>query len=564
MSLPQSDERERHQAKKSASNHAHLIQGIVLGCAKEAVTSAACLPPTRSHGLAYHRPLLLQGPQAPAARHALLTWFDGVSASRSMPWRKSWINPADHPDPSTLREVLERRAYEVWISEIMLQQTRVAVVIGYWNAWMARWPTIHDLSKAEPDDVLSQWRGLGYYSRATRIHEAARLVVSDQKMKGLLLSSAAELESKVPGIGRYTGGAISSIVFGHAAPMVDGNVLRVLSRQLGILGDVKSDKKVIDTLWQTADALAHAVAGDSNTANNPSSSQSDRPGRWGQGLMELGSTVCTLKPNCAACPITSTCRAYAEGQALAAARGLTDQEWPILEMEDAAELCSLCDPEGLAEDDAGVESTDKDTRIQGKNAKTTRNSKISSFFTSTRPIKKAADPAVMELIANHARKFPLRKAKKQLKEEHILVCAIRRWDGQYLIHRRPNKGLLAGLWELPSLTFPEPDWTKFKVRQSKAIQHVTSLLHESSKSQVKHIGEIGSLPWQFSHMKLTMHVHVFDLSQARGASASDCLSDAKEPQRKWVSSEELDLESMGTGMRKCWALVKEEVDVGDT
>ncbi|KAH8896788.1 DNA glycosylase, partial [Thozetella sp. PMI_491] len=518
----------------------------------------AATPLTRPHPPTYHRPLLLNGAKGRIARDALLAWFDSVSSARAMPWRKAWVNPADFTDATQLRDALERRAYEVWISEIMLQQTRVAAVIGYWNSWMARWPTIQDLARAEPDEVLSAWRGLGYYSRATRIHEAAKLVVGDAKMKGLLPSGAAELEAKVPGVGRYTGGAISSIVFGHPAPMVDGNVLRVLSRQLGILGDTKADKKVIDNLWQAADGLANAVARDGTSddeAAGDAPPPSDRPGRWGQALMELGATICTPKPNCSACPVTSTCRAYAEGQALATGAGLTSTADLAPEMGDIEDLCILCEPgpDADGDDDSSVGRAKKPTN--GTKSKATKNSKISAFF-GKKDSPKELDPDALKIIVNHAMKFPLKKAKKQVKEDQILVCAIRRPDGQYLIHRRPNKGLLAGLWELPSQGMPQADWPKIKVRKAKALEYVSSLLGAGGRD-LKHLGEIGCVPWLFSHLKLTMHVHVFELEETKGEEAATPASKTGKPPSKWLSPEALDEESMGTGMRKCWALVKE-------
>lgn len=407
----------------------------------------ACRPPARRHAVDYHRPLLLSGEQGRAGRDALLGWFDGVSAARAMPWRKAWIDPRSYGDgdgaADELRRALERRAYEVWISEIMLQQTRVAVVIDYWKRWMARWPTIQDLARADGEDVLSAWRGLGYYSRATRIHAAAQKVVSDGRMRGLLPETAEELEANVPGVGRYTGGAISAIVFGHAAPMVDGNVLRVLSRQLGILGSVKTDKTVISTLWAAADALVKAVADDaSEDAETPQ--RSDAPGRWGQGLMELGSTVCTPKPNCSACPVTSTCRAYGEGLLMT----VKSQKPSVGDIE---ELCNLCEPmeevEVPTEDEDGDDfevsaKADVKKKPQGKKQAT-----LSSFF--GQPASAAKKPKstetgisgkALEVAIEHARKFPVKVVKKAVREEETIVCAIKRSDGSYLIQRRPDKG----------------------------------------------------------------------------------------------------------------------------
>ena len=541
-------------SKASTKNANQHIYDAILGDHKDQDPSPVSLP-AREHSPAYHRPLLLFGPRSRTARHALLSWFDTVRDARAMPWRKEWVNPANFSDPAELRRVLERRAYEVWISEIMLQQTRVAVVIGYWNSWIARWPTIHDLARAEADDVLSAWRGLGYYSRATRIHEAAKIVVSDTEMKGLLPYSATELEAKVPGVGRYTGGAISAIVFGHPAPMVDGNVLRVLSRQLGILGDVKSDKRVIETLWQAAGSLARAVAEDGGESDSKSSGPNDRPGRWGQALMELGSTVCTPKPNCAVCPITTTCRAYEEGHALAAFAKTGNSRSSARRVEDMEDMCSMCEALSLSGDDDTL--GDEKQATKKVKTKTTKNSTISSFFTPAISKKPKSDPEAMATAVNHAMKFPLKKVKKQAKEDQILVCAIRRADGRYLIQRRPNKGLLAGLWELPSQSLAESDWDKFKIRRSEAVRYVASLLDDALKGRTKYVSEIGSIPWQFSHMKLTMHVHLFELDNSHQNEAEDCLSGDLDQPSKWVTGSHLDDESMGTGMRKCWAMVKD-------
>ncbi|KAF4470154.1 A G-specific adenine glycosylase [Fusarium albosuccineum] len=521
-----------------------------------------CSLPARRHSLSYHRPLLLDDA---SSRADLLGWFDGVSTKRSMPWRKTWVNPSVH-QPDDLRNLLERRAYEVWISEIMLQQTRVAVVIDYWNKWMGKWPTIHDLAAASADDVLSAWRGLGYYSRATRIHEAAKLVVKDAAMKGLLPSCTQELESKVPGVGRYTAGAISAIVFGQAAPMVDGNVLRVLSRQLGLFGNVKTNKAVIDTLWAAADALVKAIARDgTDTQYTEEVEASDRPGRWGQALMELGSTVCVPKPNCESCPITSTCRAYAEGKTLVSNDNRDSQ------LGDIEDLCDLCEPfeEIDAEEDAAQNRKDvKKPKAKGTQGKQLT---LSAFAfkgatggkTASDKAKPSLDAPGMEKIVDHARKFPLKVIKKAVREEETLVCVIRLSDGQYLIQKRPDKGLLAGLWEFPSSILQDSaEGNTATKRRAKAIAYVSKLASDhgskgSKAMQPQHVGELGSVPWLFSHLKLTMHVHLFTLEDG------DCFMDAKalaKDRLRWASSEAVDEESMGTGMRKCWALVKDQED----
>ncbi|KAL2023315.1 hypothetical protein VTK56DRAFT_3053 [Thermocarpiscus australiensis] len=531
------------------------------------ITPITCSLPSRAHPLRYHRPLLLSNP---TARASLLAWFDKASPLRSMPWRKPWIDPSrvhthhassdssyyssssSSSDPD-LRALLAQRAYEVWISEIMLQQTRVQVVRDYWTRWMARWPSIADLAGARPDEVLAAWQGLGYYSRAARVHAAARMVCADPEMRGLLPRSVDELRTRVPGVGRYTAGAIAAIVFGVAAAMVDGNVLRVLSRQLGVLGDVKGDRRVVEVLWEAAEALVKVVARDGWEGEGEEPPPSDRPGRWGQALMELGSTVCTPKPNCSLCPITATCRAYCEGRALAA--GSKPDAGAAEDMED---LCSLCAP--------FEEGVQQDAEEQSKPKLRNKQESLSPFFATTRPPKagipkppEAVDARTLETIINHAKKFPPKKPKKEIREEEALVCAIRRSsDGRYLLHRRPDKGLLAGMWELPSHTLPESNNSTPRNRKTKAVSYVSELLNEKAGKPTKgrrapdlrHVGELGSVPWLFSHLKLTMHVHLFELDKVDGVADLD-------NRRRWAVGEDIDKESMGTGMKKCWSLVKE-------
>ncbi|KAI1293395.1 DNA glycosylase [Xylaria venustula] len=528
-----------------------------------------CQLPQRIHNIDYHRPLLLDSRKS---RDGLLKWFDSVSSHRSMPWRKSWIDPRVFADnPALLRQKLEQRAYEVWISEIMLQQTRVAVVIDYWNRWMQNWPTIHELAAASSDDVLAAWRGLGYYSRATRIHGAAKLVCEDPTMNGLLPSSVDRLVAKVPGVGPYTGGAISAIVFGKAAPMVDGNVLRVLSRQLGLLGDVKTDKSVIDLLWAAADSLVKAVAQDSPEDKISTAGEeqiSDRPGRWGQALMELGSTICNPKPDCEACPISGTCRAYGEGLQLASTKGfapkavLTNTKPSLPDIEDSCNFCKPFEEVAQSSHDGDTEIVPAPKKNKAK-PRVSRQATLSAFFTQSSESKKAIEPAPAELtaagldvIVEHARKFPVKIIKKAVKEQETLVCAIRRGDGKYLLHRRPPKGLLAGLWEFPSWIVPENDENTTKTRKRAAELHASAVLdptlkpNSSSHPKLKYVGELGSVPWLFSHLKLTMHVFLFELK-----CSDDEFETLPDTNDRW--SDSVEDESMGTGMRKCWELVRE-------
>ncbi|KAI0202513.1 DNA glycosylase [Astrocystis sublimbata] len=557
---------------KSTSKNGNLqLFQQLLDIDREVSDFPPCQLPQRVHNVDYHRPLLLDSREG---RAELLRWFDSVSCQRSMPWRKAWIDPRTQEnasDPALLRQKLERRAYEVWISEIMLQQTRVAVVIDYWNRWFQKWPTIHELAGAKPDDVLAAWRGLGYYSRATRIHEAAKIVCGDPVMKGLLPSAVDELVAKVPGVGRYTAGAVSAIVFGEAAPMVDGNVLRVLSRQLGLLGNVKSNKAVIDLLWAAADSLVNVVAKDSDeeaTSGSVDEQTSDRPGRWGQALMELGSTLCTPKPDCEACPISSSCRAYSEGLQLASTKGLAPKAMPNVPAPDIEDSCNFCESfedaqDGGDEDGGALPISKKANPTSKAKPRAKRQATLSAFFNetgehthSTKSIPTEITPAGLATIVDHARKFPIKVVKKAVKEQETLVCAIRRSDGRYLIHRRPQKGLLAGLWEFPSLIVTEDS-----ERTATAYKQVAKLfasetldptleLKSSLHPKLKFVNKLGSVPWLFSHLKLTMHVFLFECQ-----CSDDEFNILPSINDRWSSS--VEEESMGTGMRKCWELVRQ-------
>ena len=207
-------------------------------------------------------------------RGNLLTWYD--QNRRTMPWRE------------------EGSAYRTWVSEIMLQQTRVDTVIPYFERFMTAFPTVQDLAHAPLDDVLVLWAGLGYYSRARNLHACAGVVVNQHG--GTFPETASEL-MKLPGVGRYTAGAIASIAFGEAAPLVDGNVIRVFSRWEDLEEDV-SETATKKTLWEWAEAWV----------------PDDRPGDYNQALMELGAIVCTPRnPSCGECPVQMHCASRKAG-----------------------------------------------------------------------------------------------------------------------------------------------------------------------------------------------------------------------------------------------------------
>ena len=208
-----------------------------------------------------------------SVREHLLPWFS--KNARDLPWRRN------------------RTPYRVWVSEIMLQQTRVDQVIPYYRRWMNAFPSWSVLALAPQGDVLKLWEGLGYYSRARNIHAAAKTIVSEYD--GTPPATAAELK-KIQGIGPYTAAAIASLVFNEDAAVVDGNVVRVLSRLFAFGGDTRSSagKKQMQT-W--ADALL--VNG--------------RAGEFNEAMMELGALVCLPKsPRCPECPMKGVCVAFAE------------------------------------------------------------------------------------------------------------------------------------------------------------------------------------------------------------------------------------------------------------
>ncbi len=282
------------------------------------------------------------------------------------------------------------------MSEIMLQQTRVDTVIPYFERFQAQYPTIERLAAAPEDEVLSHWAGLGYYRRARALHAAAREVVA----RGVFPSTVEELQA-LPGVGRYTAGAIASIAFGVAAPILDGNVARVLSRLLAL--DQAIDKPPGQRhLWATAEILVDP--GDPSAHN--------------QGLMELGALICSPRsPSCADCPLREDCQARALGQV---------ERYPI---------------------------------------KTPRK----------KPVKVRA---VAGLLLDPERGV--------------------------LLARRPEEGLLGGLWEVPGGDWPE------RVSASSALKSAWS---ERLGVRVE-IGEVlGEVDHVFTHRKLRLIVHEIEAAQ---------------------------------------------------
>jgi A/G-specific adenine glycosylase len=226
-------------------------------------------------------------------RRELLVWYE--QNRRDLPWRKD-------SDP-----------YRVWVSEIMLQQTRVAAVLDHYERFVQRFPTVQALAAAREPSVLAVWSGLGYYHRARRMHQAAKIIV--RKWEGKFPRTAEEWR-ELPGIGRYTAAAIASIAFGDAVALVDGNVERVLGRVFG-----RAEER--EAAWLHAETLLDRK----------------RPGDFNQAMMELGATVCTPKtPQCLLCPLNLWCQSRGADTPPPQPVRKTNQLWYALARKDGSVL----------------------------------------------------------------------------------------------------------------------------------------------------------------------------------------------------------------------------------
>jgi A/G-specific adenine glycosylase len=217
---------------------------------------------------------MLKGSSLTSFRQSLLGWFRQYQ--RDLPWRKSQ-NP-----------------YRVWLSEIMLQQTRVAAVIPYYERFLERFPDVHSLAHAPEEEILRLWSGLGYYGRARNLQKAAQQIVNEF---GGVFPNTREKILLLSGIGNYTASAIASISFGEKSAVLDGNVARVISRLGAIRGNLRESKK-----WQDLQDRANKLL-------DPAA-----PGDWNQAMMELGAMVCTSRsPQCLLCPVAKHCEGRKQG-----------------------------------------------------------------------------------------------------------------------------------------------------------------------------------------------------------------------------------------------------------
>ncbi|XP_016047130.1 adenine DNA glycosylase isoform X2 [Erinaceus europaeus] len=397
-------------------------------------------------------------------RESLLTWYD--REKRDLPWRRRAESEVD----------LDRRAYAVWVSEVMLQQTQVASVIDYYTRWMEKWPTLQDLASASLEEVNQLWAGLGYYSRGRRLQEGARKVV--EELGGHMPRTAETLQRLLPGVGKYTAGAIASIAFGQASGVVDGNVVRVLCRVRAIGAD-PSSTLVSQQLWSLAQQLVDPA----------------RPGDFNQAAMELGATVCTpQRPLCSQCPVASLCRAYqrVKQKQLSASRHLLG----CPDVEDCAPdagQCQLCAPP--------TEPWDQTLGVTN---------------------------------------FPRKTIRRPPREEFSATCVLeqRRAPGgaRILLVQRPNSGLLAGLWEFPSVTMEPSE----KHQLEALLQELQTWAGPLPATHLKHLGQVIHT---FSHIKLTYQVYGLTLEGQTSVTITP-------PGARWLTREEFHTAAVSTAMKK--------------
>lgn len=396
-------------------------------------------------------------------RASLLKWYD--ENQRDLPWRRISKNGSTDGGGMDNEDVVdsERRAYAVWVSEVMLQQTRVQTVIDYFNRWMNKWPTLYHLAQASLEEVNEMWAGLGYYRRARFLLEGAKMIVEE----GSGFPKGVSALRKVNGIGEYTAGAISSIAFREVVPVVDANVVRVLTRLRAISRNPK-DTVTVKKIWKLAGQLVDDC----------------RPGDFNQALMELGATVCTpLSPSCSACPISTQCHALS-----------------------------------LSRNHESVLVTD----------------------------------------------YPIKVVKAKQRLEFAAVSVVEILEGQdtedlqsktkFLLVRRADKGLLAGLWEFPSVPLGgETDLTIRRKATNKFLKSSFNLVPGMSCRIVLR-EEIGEYVHIFSHIRLKMYIELIVL-QLKGSKTAW----KKEQQDiKWKYVDRQALSSMGltSGVRKVYSMVE--------
>jgi len=482
----------------------------------------------RHSSVDYHK-----APNAAELRGKLLSWYS--KERRKLPWRGDpppWGNDeVKKSSQKTLDSMLASAdskkttpetafsitPYGIWVSEIMLQQTRVEAVIPYWVRWMKEFPTVMDLAKATPDQVNAQWAGLGFYRRARFLHEAAKKVV--EEWKGVMPMTVEDL-LKLPGIGTYTAHAIASIAYGTSVPVVDGNVCRVLSRLLGIANHIKAPALKDQHGWGLADTLLD----DTNA------------GSINQALMELGATYCS--PTGSGMDDKDPWKGHYMSNALSSqvsALHATDRsalEDLLKEAMEHESKCPVCASDGVYV-------------------------ALESMITSL-DAKEDVDASCLGHVA-----LPLAPPQTSKREE-VLAVAVLRCNDKWLLSRRPEKGLLAGQWEFPNvIVWSSADQKKDdkskkngkkqidvpEIKKTKRKEMLDRLLESQNETLVsKRTVLEKSTEHVFSHVRHTMWIE---------SGSIDALAEPSNPEEwKWMNKADMKLVGITSGVRKVMRIVE--------
>ncbi|XP_072950355.1 adenine DNA glycosylase-like isoform X1 [Typha angustifolia] len=400
--------------------------------------------------------------ESESIRASLLQWYD--RHHRALPWRTE----SSKGQSGKKKDGVDERAYAVWVSEVMLQQTRVSVVVEYYNRWMEKWPTIRHLASASQEEVNEMWAGLGYYRRARFLLEGAKAIVK----VGEFPRTALALH-EVPGIGNYTAGAIASIAFNEVVPVVDGNVVRVISRLKAISANPKRSAAV-KGFWKLAGQLV-----------DPS-----RPGDFNQALMELGATLCSkTSPGCSRCPVSNQCRAFS-----------------------------------LSRGSEKVKVTDFPTKVL-----------------KAKPRNDFSAVCVVQIVEVSEKEMPSGTDKRNA----------------FLLVKRPEEGLLAGLWEFPSVLLDE-ELTNVITRRAEMDKYLNKLLNLDVKRDYNVVSreDVGEHVHIFSHIRLRMFVELMILTTKGNL---DKLSNNQEectPHWKYVDENSISSIGLTSGVRKVFNMIK--------
>ncbi|KAE8537690.1 hypothetical protein D1P53_005746 [Cryptococcus gattii VGV] len=413
---------------------------------------------SRRHGMEYHSvDKIIDG------KESLLSWFERVREKRGMPWRKKY-------DPFLSIEEKGQRAYEIWVSEVMLQQTQVTTVIAYWQKWMEQWPTIDDLAKADVEEVNAAWRGLGYYRRARSLLAGAKTVMGNSKYDGRLPDDPVILEKEIDGVGRYTAGAICSMAYGARTPIIDGNIHRLLTRLLAVHAP-QTAPATIKFLWWIADELInHLPSGDKHKGV---------AGDWNQSDINFAKAM------------QRHVNSFESSSTLALIPNSQLSNPPPLPSTGESD-CKLCAPIPC-----DIE-TDK-------------------------------IPTVMM--------FPMKKEKKASRVEE---------------ESRPEKGLLAGLFEPP--TTPVSAGLSPSERLSASLEALSDYIkitEEDAEGLQTSNRDVGNIPHIFSHINMTYHIHLLTLTSS-GSEPPSIKPRTPRP-AVWLTGEEVEKANVGTGVKKVWA-----------